>query len=218
MARLLLLLVAAALPAAQTGTALEARFIGNMAFAITDGAVTLVSDFPYESGAFGYMTYEPAAAKTSTAGTLALVTHRHDDHWQPRLFNATGWKVLAPQDATGGLAADRVLAIASSVAFGPMTIEPIATPHASVGHYSYLVTWHGRRLYFTGDTESTDALLAARDLDVAFVSPWLLRAVSRDGARIDADRIVVYHHRVGETVTGCGATCVVPAQGDVLRF
>lgn len=218
MTRLLLLLIAAALHAGQTGAALEARFIGNMALAVTDGAVTLVSDFPYQSGAFGYMTYDAAAANTTTAATLALVTHRHDDHWQPDLFKATGWTLVAPRDVTAGLAPDRVLPIAPSIRFGPIAVEPIETPHASVGHYSYLVTWHGRRLYFTGDTESTDALLAARDLDVAFVSPWLLRAVSRAGARIDADRIVVYHHRAGERITGCGANCIVPAQGDVLRF
>lgn len=29
---------------------LEARFVGNMAYAITDGTTTLMSDFPYQSG------------------------------------------------------------------------------------------------------------------------------------------------------------------------
>jgi hypothetical protein len=32
---------------------LEIRFIGNMAFSITDGKTTLLTDFPYRSGAFG---------------------------------------------------------------------------------------------------------------------------------------------------------------------
>ena len=41
-------------------------------------------------------------------------------------------------------------------------------------HASYLVTWHGLRLYFTGDTDSVDQLLAMKDLDYAFVSPWLI--------------------------------------------
>ena len=37
---------------------LEARFIGNMAYAISDGTITLFSDFPYESGYSRYMTYD----------------------------------------------------------------------------------------------------------------------------------------------------------------
>jgi hypothetical protein len=29
---------------------LEARFVGNMAFAISDGSTTVMTDFPYQSG------------------------------------------------------------------------------------------------------------------------------------------------------------------------
>jgi hypothetical protein len=36
---------------------IEARFIGNMAFAIADGQTTLFTDFPYESGYSVYMEY-----------------------------------------------------------------------------------------------------------------------------------------------------------------
>ena len=41
-----------------------------------------------------------------------------------------------------------------------VTIRPLATPHARLEHYSYVVEWNGQRLYFTGDTEDTAALLA----------------------------------------------------------
>jgi hypothetical protein len=37
---------------------LHFKFIGNQAFLITDGNTTLLTDFPYTSGAFGYMTYD----------------------------------------------------------------------------------------------------------------------------------------------------------------
>lgn len=63
---------------------LEVRFIGNMAVAVTDGTVTLVTDFPYESGYSGYMTYAPSAIRSTTGTTLALITHRHRDHWDDR--------------------------------------------------------------------------------------------------------------------------------------
>ena len=79
-------------------------------------------------------------------------------------------------------------------------IEAVETPHAKIGHSSYLVTWKGLRLYFTGDTDSTERLLAMKNLDVAFVSPWLLAAVAEQKARIDAKQVIVYHQAATETV------------------
>ena len=212
----LALLLASGSP--QPRPALEARFIGNMAFAISDGATTLVSDFPYESGYGRYMTYDSALIRSATESTLALITHSHRDHWDARLFADTGWKVAGPADVIAGIDPARVVPSGSGGAYESLRIEALETPHASVGHYSYIVTWHGRRLYFTGDTESTQALLAAKDLDVAFVSPWLYRAVLLAGQRIDAKQIVIYHHEAGEQIPGCGRGCSVPRQGDVLKF
>jgi hypothetical protein len=60
---------------------LAARFIGNMAWAITDGSLTLMTDFPYDSGAVrGYLTYDASEIRSATAETLSLITHRHGDH------------------------------------------------------------------------------------------------------------------------------------------
>ncbi len=50
---------------------LEFHFIGNMAYEISDGETTLLSDFPYESGAFGYMTY-----KFEDGSDITRITHR----------------------------------------------------------------------------------------------------------------------------------------------
>jgi L-ascorbate metabolism protein UlaG (beta-lactamase superfamily) len=197
---------------------LEARFIGNMAFAITDGSVTLMTDFPYQSGYSVYMTYSPAEIRSGTASTLSLITHRHGDHWEPTLFAKTNWKVAGPADVTKGIASDRMVPLAGTTTFGPLQIEPLETPHANIGHYSYIVTWHGKRLYFTGDTETIDRLLAARDLDVAFVSPWNYQSAIRRNRRIDATRIVIYHHQAGEKVPECRDRCHVPRQGEMISI
>ena len=37
----------------------------------------------------------------------------------------------------------RVVPLDGGGQFGPIRIEAIATPHASIGHYWYIVTWHG---------------------------------------------------------------------------
>lgn len=212
-----LLLPAAALIAFAQPPSIEARFIGNMAFAISDGAATVVTDFPYQSGYSGYMTYGAQDIRSTTAATLALISHRHADHWDRALFEKTGWKAAGPDDVVAALPAARVVALSPHGTFGPVQIERLETPHAGIGHYSYVLTWHGRRLYFSGDTESIEHLVALRDLDVAFVSPWLYRSVVRRG-RIDARRVVIYHHTAGEAVPECREGCLVPRQGQTIRI
>jgi L-ascorbate metabolism protein UlaG (beta-lactamase superfamily) len=207
-----------AVAALEQRPALEARFIGNMAFAISDGAVTLFSDFPYESGYSRYMTYPSSEIRSSTPNTLSLITHRHGDHWTPTLFANTSWQVAGPADVVSTLPAARVLPLAPGATFGPLHIEPIKTPHANIGHFSYVVTWHGRRLYFSGDTESADHLMALANLDVAFVSPWLYRSVWKRAQRVDARLVVIYHHEAGQSVPECRERCVVPKQGDSLQI
>jgi L-ascorbate metabolism protein UlaG (beta-lactamase superfamily) len=209
-----LLISLATLVAFAQRPAIEARFIGNMAFAISDGTVTLFSDFPYESGYSRYMTYSAGEIRSATRSSLALITHRHPDHWKRELFEKTNWQIAGPGDVVSTVPAARVVPLAPSATFGGMQIEPLKTPHATVDHYSYVVTWHGRRLYFSGDTESVDHLLALKNLDVAFVSPWIFKAARRGPRRIDARQIVIYHHEAGETVPECQAGCVVPRQGD----
>ena len=220
-----LALLAGPLNSAQTVAALEARFIGNMAYAISDGTTTLFSDFPYESGYSVYMEYDAREIQARTARTLALITHRHGDHWDKPLFDRTDWHVIGPTDAVFGVPAGRLvraLPVAparQTVPFGDISIEALPTPHAKIGHYSYLVTWHGMRLYFTGDTEDTTELLAATNLDVAFVSPWLFHAARKSGRAIDAKRVVIYHQEAGETsIPGCAGTCSVPRQGATFRL
>lgn len=197
---------------------LQARFIGQMAFSITDGTVTLVSDFPYQVGYAGAPSFEDGELHRSTLPTVALITHRHLDHWDPVLFSKTNWKVIAPADAMERIRSDRVVPLSKRIEFGPIVIEPIETPHARIGHYSYIVSWQGKRLYFSGDTESPDSLLAAQRLDLAFVSSWQFQSAQRRGGRIDAKRVVIYHHQPGEQVPGCAGNCVVPGQNDAFEI
>jgi hypothetical protein len=49
------------------------------------------------------------------------------------------------------------------------------------------------------------------------VSPWLLGAATRGGRRIDARRVVVYHHGSGEAVPEIQDR-ELPRQGDELVF
>jgi L-ascorbate metabolism protein UlaG (beta-lactamase superfamily) len=203
------------LPYVSPGPArLTATFIGNMAFAITDGKTTVYTDFPYDPGAFGYMTYDFAKVPKASPA-LCLITHGHRDHFDASLFGRMDAKIIAPPELEATLPKDRVIPVAPNMTWGDVTIEAFRTPHGSIDHRSYLVTWNGLRLYLTGDTDSTAALLAAKNLDVAFVSPWILGEVHEQGKRIDARRIIVYHHRPGEKPPTY-QNAVAPRQGEVL--
>ncbi len=217
-------LVAASLAAQGRGgapraVALRATFIGNEAWHITDGEYTLLTDFPYQSGYSGYMRWEwsKVPGVPSPSKLLIVTTHQHRDHFAAELlprFNPGG--VIGPasvRDAAGSAG----IAPGPEGRFGPITVQAIPTPHANLEHYSYVLQWHGVRLYLPGDTEDTASLTAARDLDVAFVTSWMLRAVERLGATIAAHRIIVVHHEAGADIPPYqGST--VPRQGEVLQL
>ncbi len=72
-------------------------------------------------------------------------------------------------------------------------VHPVPTPLGDAPHYSYLVQWNGRRIYFSGETVDTKDLFAATELDLAFVTPALLAAVEKAGRVVEARTVVVYH-------------------------
>lgn len=196
---------------------LRFAFIGNMAFHVTDGRTVLLTDFPYESGAFGYMQWEPRDVPPVKDG-LALITHSHRDHFAPELLPAYDVTVAGAPEVRALVKTRPTLALDPPLRFRDLAIEPRPTPHAGREHYSYLVTWHGLRFYLSGDTEDPADLLAARDLDLAFVSPWLYGSVRKRGARIDARRVVIYHHEGEERVPGDAGERTVPRPGEVLSL
>ena len=172
-----------------------------MAFAISDGKTTLYTDFPYESGCFGYMTYD--FARVPKAPERRVPRHARPPRPLRRVpLREDGLRrlIAPPSLVAGDGGGPRDPVRAEDVVPATSRSRPSARRTATIEHSSYLVTWHGRRLYFTGDTDSADQLLAMKDLDVAFVSPWLIEAVAEKNGRIDARRVVCYHHQTDEKV------------------
>src|SRR5215472_1135176 len=133
----LLLLLTPELLAVQPAR-LTATFIGNMAFAITDGKSTIYTDYPYDPGAFGYMTYDFAKVPKASPA-LCLITHGHRDHFDPTLFARMDAKVIAPPELEATLPKDRVIPLAPRMEWNDVAIEAFPTPHGTIDHRSYLV-------------------------------------------------------------------------------
>jgi glyoxylase-like metal-dependent hydrolase (beta-lactamase superfamily II) len=192
---------------------LHARFIGNASVEITDGTFTLLTDFPYLSGAFGYMTYDPTELRPRP-NSVCLFTHAHADHFEPVLVGKIGCTVIGPSTVVSKVPDARTIPLQSKLQIGPLAIGPLRTEHGTVEHNSYLVDWSGARLYFTGDTDSTTELSHQDRLDALFITPWLLQKARAAKALPQAARIVIYHHRAGEKIEACSSSCLVPRSGQ----
>jgi beta-lactamase family protein len=195
---------------------LRIRFLGNAAVEITDGSFTLLTDFPYRSGAFGYMTYDLGEIARRPR-SVCLFTHAHADHFEPDLVRRIGCTVVGPASIESRVAGSKTVPLARKMLLAPLTILPVRSEHGSEEHDSYLVEWSGLRLYFTGDTDSTVELEQQKGLDVLFLTPWLLAKARAAKTLPQARRIVIYHHRAGERVEDCAA-CLVPRQGQTFEI
>lgn len=193
---------------------LAVTMVGNAGVVLTDGATSLLVDLPYESGAHGYMTYDPAALDPPGAVT-SIITHDHTDHFGADLFLARDdWRILGPPSATAGLPPARVVE-GDSVSLGAFDVVVVQTPHTA-DHRSYRIRWGGRVLHFTGDTEDAARLRDGPAIDVLFVTPWLSCTAGLDVESV-ARRRIAYHLAPGGTDRVCGEVEILP-QGASFRI
>jgi L-ascorbate metabolism protein UlaG (beta-lactamase superfamily) len=181
----------AGLLAAQATPDLSITLVGNAGVLLSDGTTSLLVDLPYESGAFGYMTYDPSALRP--LGTaVSVVTHHHRDHFDPSHFGRReDWLILGPPSVTERLPASKVIQ-GDSVNIGDFAVVTIPTPHTE-DHRSYRVRWRGKVLHFVGDTEVPSHLGDGPPIDLLLITPWLsCAAVDADLLRV-ASRSVAYH-------------------------
>jgi hypothetical protein len=198
---------------------LDIKFIGHPAFRITDGETTLLVDFPYQSGFDGYMQYKIEDIKPIKHG-LCLITHRHCDHWAPEVFEQMDQEmdiaIIAPPEVLENVKSKNKIPFGSIMTYRDLTIEAFRTPHwgwrrkprfRSVQHYSYLVTWHGLRLYFPGDDEGTPTddgipsrIFTMKDIDVMLIKALVIQENEGNIPPIDAKTLILFQHRTGEEV------------------
>ena len=70
----------------------------------------------------------------------------------------------------------------------------IVTKHRfSLKHYSYVIEWHGKKLFVSGDTEHPETIGLIKGIDYAFVPTWILFYANEKHLSIDAKTKVIYH-------------------------
>lgn len=176
----------------QTGH-ITIEFIGNCALHLTDGEANIYIDFPYKSGAFNYMKYDAAEIDLIAQNSVLIFTHNHTDHRSikevRKVRKKKNCQVYGVSDTT------ELEKLGESIT--DFKIEAFKTKHVTFGlpfrHYSYLITWHGRRIYLSGDTTYPDTISTIKNIDWAFVPEWIIENAIEQGIEIDADLIGVYH-------------------------
>lgn len=172
-------------------TAIKIKFIGNCGLHLTDGDLNIYVDFPYKSGAFNYMTYEQTELDSIKDNSIFLFTHKHPDHYSIKHMRKTLRKKQGKKYGKWNLKALEQL----SNSIADFNITPIETNHSlSFTHYSYLLTWHGKRFYFYGDTETPDIALTQTNLDWAFIPYWTAIQLNERNVTLDAKKLGIYHY------------------------
>jgi L-ascorbate metabolism protein UlaG (beta-lactamase superfamily) len=115
---------------------------------------------------------------------LILITDIHGDHMSPdnvRKLSKTGTVVFAPQAVADKVHTDTVIANGQTKTWQGWTIEAIPAYNLTRGPSAgklyhdkgrgngYVLTYGGKRFYFSGDTEAIPEVEALRNIDVAFV-------------------------------------------------
>lgn len=177
---------------------IRVKFIGNCGLYMTDGSLNVYIDFPYKSGAFNYMTYEKAELDSIRDNAVFIFTHRHPDHYSHKLLKRhTGkicgpWKVRKKRRFHSNDLADKEFSIAS-----------FRNKHRfNFKHSSYLITWHNKRIFISGDTETAETIKEVSNMDWAFIPPWIYSDAARRKIKIDSKMKVIYHLYPNQKIDG----------------
>ena len=177
---------------------IKIKFIGNCGLYLTDGNSNLYIDFPYKSGAHNYMEYDKSEIdNVKKENSTFIFTHKHADHYSKSILNKMEGNKYGPWNI------DQIEKIKNSIP--NFTIESFKTEHKVFGisfkHYSYLIVWHNKRIYISGDTENADTVSKINKIDWLFAPVWLLSDAKEKNIKIDAEKIGLYHIGQKDNIT-----------------
>lgn len=185
------------------------KFIASCSLHITDGESNLYIDFPYKSGAYKYTAifnkgvpvcpiYDKSEIDNIKDNAIFIFTHKHADHYSRKILKKLDGKIYGPWNIA------ELEELNSSIP--NFNIQAFKTKHKVFGiswkHYSYLITWHGKKIYISGDTGDVEHVNKIKDIDWFFTNHWLYSNARDEKVNIDAKNIAIYHLKVNVKFTG----------------
>lgn len=145
-----------------------------------------------------------------------LLTDIHGDHLAPAILNKlkkADTVIVAPKAVAAQVSGAKVLSNGEKTTVGPFAVEAVPmynlTRGPSAGQLyhdkgrgnGYIVTYGGKRFYFSGDTEVTPEMKTLKNIDVAFVCmnlPYTMTPQeAAEGVRAFHPAIVYPYHYMG---------------------
>lgn len=198
---------------------IKIKFIGNCGLYLTDDTTHFYVDFPYKSGAHNYMEYDKTEIDSIKDNAIFIFTHKHADHYsQPVLKKLNGFK-FGPENVNELGKLEQVIP--------DFHIKAFKTQHKVFGisfaHYSYLITWHNKKIYISGDTENADTIAQQQDVDIAFVPVWLITDAAEKGIKLRnrIKQIAIYHVGPKDKITLDNAdsqVMLLDKQGEMIKI
>jgi L-ascorbate metabolism protein UlaG (beta-lactamase superfamily) len=139
---------------------------------------------------------------------LILITDIHGDHMDPNSISAiskTGTQIMAPPAVVKTVTSASPISNGETKTWGGWTIEAIPMYNLKRGPSpgtlyhdkgrgnGYILTYGGKRFYFSGDTEGIPEMRALKNIDVAFVCMNLPYTMPPDEA---ADAVKAFHPKI----------------------
>ena len=145
-----------------------------------------------------------------------LITDIHGDHLAPAVINKlkkADTVIVAPAAVAAEVSGAKVLSNGGKTTIGPFAVEALPMYNLKRGPAAgqlyhdkgrgngYIVTYGGKRFYFSGDTEVTPEMKALKNIDVAFVCmnlPYTMTPQeAAEGVRAFHPAIVYPYHYMG---------------------
>ncbi|MFZ0211694.1 MAG: MBL fold metallo-hydrolase [Candidatus Acidiferrales bacterium] len=139
---------------------------------------------------------------------LILITHVHGDHMDPvsiTKVSKPGTEIFAPPSVVATVTTAAPISNGETKTWGAWTIEAIPMYNIKRGPAAgqlyhpkglgngYVLTYGGKRFYFSGDTENTPEMRALKNIDVAFVCMNLPYTMPPDEA---AQAVKAFHPKI----------------------
>lgn len=139
---------------------------------------------------------------------LILITDIHGDHMDPEAIKAVtkaGTEILAPPAVVQTVTTGKAIANGETKTWQDWSIEAIPAYNLKRGPSpgklfhdkgrgnGYVLSYGGKRFYFSGDTEGVPEMRALKNIDVAFVCMNLPYTMTPEEA---ADAVKAFHPRI----------------------
>jgi L-ascorbate metabolism protein UlaG (beta-lactamase superfamily) len=151
---------------------------------------------------------KPAKFAGLPKADLILITHIHPDHMDPDSIKAVSkaeTEILAPQSVAETVTTAKPISNGESKTWHDWTIEAVPAYNLKRGpspgqlfhpkgrDNGYVLSYGGKRFYFSADTEGVAEVRALKDIDVAFVCMNLPYTMPPEEA---ADAVKAFHPKI----------------------